>query len=110
MVKFGINDLIDIKKKESKVETVDEYKEIWLNPRVLFFRLKEHPICRLFSTKGIPYKFSVTLLEHSYAHYLELKIPLCKLIAQGYFFPERSEWKFFFFCQGFRIFILQVRI
>ena len=33
MAKFGINDLIDIKKKESKAETVDEYKEIWLNPR-----------------------------------------------------------------------------
>lgn len=33
MAKFGINDLIDIKKKESGSETVDEYKEIWLNPR-----------------------------------------------------------------------------
>ena len=33
MAKFGINDLIDIKKKESKSETVNAYKEIWLNPR-----------------------------------------------------------------------------
>jgi len=33
MAKFGINDLIDIKKKESGSETVDEYKEIWLNPK-----------------------------------------------------------------------------
>ena len=33
MAKFGINDLIDIKKKESGSETVNAYKEIWLNPR-----------------------------------------------------------------------------
>jgi len=33
MARFGINDLIDIKKKESKGEAVDEFKEIWLNPR-----------------------------------------------------------------------------
>lgn len=33
MAKFGINDLIDIKKKESESGTVIAYKEIWLNPR-----------------------------------------------------------------------------
>ena len=33
MAKFGINDLIDIKKKEAEEEAVEEYKEIWLNPR-----------------------------------------------------------------------------
>ena len=33
MAKFGINDLIDIKKKESESGTVNAYKEIWLNPR-----------------------------------------------------------------------------
>ena len=33
MAKFGINDLIDIIKKESGSETVNAYKEIWLNPR-----------------------------------------------------------------------------
>ena len=33
MARFGINDLIDIKKRESKEEPVEEYKEIWLNPR-----------------------------------------------------------------------------
>lgn len=33
MARFGINDLIDIKKKESMDEAVEEYKEIWLNPR-----------------------------------------------------------------------------
>ncbi len=33
MAKFGINDLIDIKKKESGSETANVYKEIWLNPR-----------------------------------------------------------------------------
>ena len=32
MAKFGINDLIDIKKKESESGTVNAYKEIWLNP------------------------------------------------------------------------------
>ena len=33
MAKFGINDLIDIKKRDSKEEAVAEYKEIWLNPK-----------------------------------------------------------------------------
>ncbi len=33
MARFGINDLIDIKKKESESGTVNAYKEIWLNPR-----------------------------------------------------------------------------
>ncbi len=28
----------------------------------------------------------------------------------GVFLPEGSEWKFIFLCQGFRIFITQVRI
>ncbi len=32
MAKFGINDLIDIKKKESESGTVNACKEIWLNP------------------------------------------------------------------------------
>ena len=50
------------------------------------------------------------LWEHGFAHYSELKIPLCKLIAQGYVFLKRSEWKFLFLCQWFRIFITQVRI
>lgn len=33
MAKFGINDLIDIKKRESREGAVEEYKEIWLDPR-----------------------------------------------------------------------------
>lgn len=32
MAKFGINDLIDIKKKDSRMGAVNEYQEIWLSP------------------------------------------------------------------------------
>ena len=32
MAKFGINDLINIKNKESKTKAANEYQEIWLSP------------------------------------------------------------------------------
>lgn len=71
---------------------------------------KSNRLADYSSRKRNHYRFSVILQEHGSAHYSELKIPPCKLIAQGYSLPEKSEWELLFFCQRFRMFITQIRI
>ena len=54
MAKFGINDLIDIKKKESGSEAVNAYKEIWLNPRDVKLSESNPPSCGSRGSGRIP--------------------------------------------------------